>query len=250
MDSNSVKQIKKLFTEMFNDHYRKMCDMYHGLEKSISEMIEANKKLINQKLEKLSADIRSNSDSVKLESLTVNQGLIDVRIKSVNEEMKEIKKCVDNNKVELKEQLRIQEDRSRRNNVRFDGISETENETWEETETKLRKFLCDELDITEEIYIEPAHRVARNQSSKEASNDLAKPRTIIAKLLDYKEKEEIMKRAFKLKDAGFYIREDYSKETISIRKKLWEEVKKLRKKGKYAVLKYDKIVTHNFRPKR
>ena len=42
-----------------------MCDMYNGLEKSISEMIEANNK-INQKLEKLSADIRSNSDSVKL----------------------------------------------------------------------------------------------------------------------------------------------------------------------------------------
>ena len=112
------------------------------------------------------------------ESLTVNQGLIDVRIKSVNEEMKEIKKTVDNNKTELKEQLRIQEDG-------FDGIPETENETWEETETKLRKFLYDELDITEELYIERAHRAARNQSSKEASNDLAKPRTIIAKLLDY-----------------------------------------------------------------
>ena len=77
-----------------------------------------------------------------------------VYYKSVNEEMKEIKKCVDNNKVELKEQLRIQEDRSRRNNVRFDGIPETENETWEETETKLRKFLYDELGITEELYIE------------------------------------------------------------------------------------------------
>ena len=66
-----------------------MCDMYNGLEKSISEMIEANNKLINQKLEKLSADIRSNSHSVKLlsqktrdleKSLVVNQDLIDVRI--------------------------------------------------------------------------------------------------------------------------------------------------------------------------
>ena len=65
--------------------------------------------------------------------------------------------------------MRIQEDRSRRNNFRFDGIPETENE-WEETETKLRNFLYHELDITEELYIERAHRVARNQSSKEASN--------------------------------------------------------------------------------
>ena len=212
MDSNSVKQIKKLFSEMFNYHYKKMCEMYNGLEKSISEMIEANNKITNQKLEKPSAEIRSNSDSAKLLSqktkdlegnLTVNQDLIDVMIKSIDEEMKEIKKIVDNNRAELKEQLRIQEDCSRRNNVRFDGIPETENETWEETETKLRKFLYDELDITEELYIERAHRVARNQSSKEASNDFAKQRTIIAKLLDYKETVEIMKRTFKLKDTGF-----------------------------------------------
>ena len=66
MDSNSVKQIKKLFSEMFNYHNKKMCEMYNGLEKSISEMIEADNKLTNQKLEKLSAEIRSNSDSVKL----------------------------------------------------------------------------------------------------------------------------------------------------------------------------------------
>ena len=116
MDCNPVKQIKKFFTEMFNDHYRKMCEMYNGLEKSISEIIEANNILTNQRLEKLSAEIRSNSDSVKLlsqktkdleESLTVD--LIDVRIKSVDKEMKKIKKIVDINRAELKEQLRILE---------------------------------------------------------------------------------------------------------------------------------------------
>ena len=79
---------------------------------------------------------------------------------------------------------------------------------------------------------------------------VARRHQIIAKLLDNKEKEEIMNQAFKLKDTGFYIREDYSKETISVRKKLWEDVKNLCKKGKYAVLKYEKIVTHDFRPKR
>ena len=77
-------------------------------------MIEANNKLTNQKLENLSAEIRSNSDSVKLlskeweESLTVNKDLTDVKIKSIDEEVKEIKKIVDNNRAELKAQLRIQ----------------------------------------------------------------------------------------------------------------------------------------------
>ena len=51
---------------MFNDHYRKICNIQNELEKSISKMIEINNKLTNQKLEKLSADARSNSDSVKL----------------------------------------------------------------------------------------------------------------------------------------------------------------------------------------
>ena len=33
-------------------------------------------------------------------------------------------------------------------------------------------------------------------------------------------------------------------------KKLWNQVKKLREYGKYAVIKYDKIVTSYFRPRR
>ena len=111
MDSNSVKQIKKLFTKMFNDHYKKMCEMYNGLEKSIREMIGANNKLTNQKLEKLSAEMRWNSNCVKLpsqitkdleESLAINQDLTDVKIKSTDEEMKEIKKIVDNNRADPK----------------------------------------------------------------------------------------------------------------------------------------------------
>ena len=54
--------------------------------------------------------------------------------------------------------------------------------------------MYDEIDITEELYNEGAHCVTRNKSNKEASEFLAKPRTIIAKLLDYEEKEEIMKQ--------------------------------------------------------
>ena len=56
MDSNSTKQIKKLVTEMFFDHYKKMCEMFNAHVKSINEMIEANK-VTNKKLKKLSAEI-------------------------------------------------------------------------------------------------------------------------------------------------------------------------------------------------
>ena len=132
------------------------------------------------------------------ESLTVNQDLIDVKIKSIDKEMKEIKKIVDNNRAELKEQLRIQDDYSQRNNVRFDGIPETEKKTGR-NQKKIKKVFA----WTEELYIERALGVTQNKSNKEVSGDLVKPRTIIAKLLSYKEKEEIMRWAFKFKDTGW-----------------------------------------------
>ena len=112
--------------------------------------------------------------------------------------MKEIKKIVDNNRAELKEQLRIQDDYSQRNKVRFDGIPETEKKTGR-NQKKIKKVFA----WTEELYIERALGVTQNKSNKEVSGDLVKPRTIIAKLLSYKEKEEIMRWAFKFKDTGW-----------------------------------------------
>ena len=117
-----------------------MCHMCNAHEKSITEIIETNNKMTNGKLEKLPAEILSNSDNVKYlmaktkdleESLTVNQDLIDNKIKStVNDELNKMKKLVNNDKAELKKQFRIQEDRSRIN-IRIDEIHEDENESRE-----------------------------------------------------------------------------------------------------------------------
>ena len=126
---------------------------------------------------------------------------------------------------DLTEQLKIQEDRLKRNNIRVDGIEEHENETWENTEYKLRSFLHDKLKITDELYIERAHCVRRREGVKFNSNNT--PRTIVAKFLDYKEKREVMCWHYKLKDTTYLVREDFSKETVEIRKKLWDQVKKL-----------------------
>ena len=72
-------------------------------------------------------------------------------------------------------------------------------------------------------------------------------RSIVAQLLNYEDKETIVANARKLKGTGVYINEDFSRETVIIRQKLWEEVKALREKGKYAVLQYDRIVSRDFR---
>ena len=62
----------------------------------------------------------------------------------------------------------------RRNNIKVDGIEEDENKTWENTKNKQRSFLYEELEITDKLYIERAHRVRRREGVKLNSNNTPK----------------------------------------------------------------------------
>ena len=55
------------------------------------------------------------------------------------------------------------EDRSRRNNLRIDGISENDRETPEITEEKVKLLFKQQLGIEEHIEIDRAHRVGRKE---------------------------------------------------------------------------------------
>ena len=62
--------------------------------------------------------------------------------------------------IEIENKLVDLEDRSKRNNLRINGIKEVKNETWEEFEERVNCFLEEKLDIdTSEIWIERAHQV-------------------------------------------------------------------------------------------
>ena len=133
------------------------------------------------------------------------------------------------------------EDRPRRNNLRIDGIAESNHESWDECKEKVQSVLTNKLGL-KDVVIERAHRVA---AGRKARGDV--PRTVVFKLLNFQDKVEIMKNCKNLKNTGIYINEDFCKETNELRKKLWEDVKKLRLDGKYAVIQYNKIVTGDFR---
>ena len=127
--------------------------------------------------------------------------------------------------------MREMEDRSRR---RFDGIEEVNGETWDDTEERVLNLLENRLQI-KDVRIERADRIFRKGKNS------TKPRSIIIKLLDYKDKKLILDSAKKRKGSGVYIYEDFSAETMAIRNDLWPEVKRLRDAGKFSILKYDKI---------
>ena len=42
MDNNTMLQIKKIFTDVFAEQYKKILELYDAHEKSISNMIEKN----------------------------------------------------------------------------------------------------------------------------------------------------------------------------------------------------------------
>ena len=58
------------------------------------------------------------------------------------------------------------EDRSRRNNIRIDGIKEHNKESWEECERRVHSMLKERLDI-ENVEIERAHRGGREVSREQ-----------------------------------------------------------------------------------
>ena len=75
------------------------------------------------------------------------------------------------------------EAQSRRDNLKFYNIEDDRNETWEQSEEKVVKYVSDELSI-DGCHIERAHRLPSKST----------PRPIIAKFSFFKDKDKILKK--------------------------------------------------------
>ena len=121
------------------------------------------------------------------------------------------------------------EDRSRRNNLRIQGIKEDPRESCEECENKIYDLLEEKLEMdTSNITIESAHRAG------EKSND--KERAIVVQFSFYQDKINILRNCKKLKGTKISIFKDFSPETMQICKEKWKEVLANRKQGKISYL--------------
>ena len=124
------------------------------------------------------------------------------------------------------------EDRSRRNNLRIYGISESKYQAWGKCEEKVGEVFREKLGL-DNIHIERIHRVKRGKKDKNT-----KPRKIVCNLLSFKEKKVVMKNAKKLKNTNIFVDEDFCPKKIVYHKQLWEGVKELRRKGNIPYLNY------------
>ena len=192
-----------------------------------------------------------SDDSNILQEIRTGLKALNSKMDKVLEEITEIKQRVDTlemSNAELKlentnlrkliEDVTINADKSeaqnRRSNLIIHGIPDSKNETWEETESKLKTFLKQDLDIdADDVSFERVHRLP----------SYAEVRPVIAKLTRYKDKENVL-RVWRKKDPKPDIRiaEDFTKRIRTIRTKLVPHMLKAREAGKRASLRYDKLV--------
>ena len=174
--------------------------MFQEQQEALLNIISSNTAPLRESIDKLTIEIKDNNDrlnsiakdteDLKL-SVQTYQDVFDDKIKEIEDSIEKIKEKHKNEIIQLekenedsKDKLRMLEDRSRRDNLRFDGIEEWEDESWADTEENLKLKIKEILGI-EKIEFERAHRVGdKNQSSC---------RTIVVKLSKYKTKELIPK---------------------------------------------------------
>ena len=102
----------------------------------------------------------------------------------------------------------------------------------------MQQVFQEKLGLECPIEIKRAQRTSSRQNNTNNGNN---PRTIICNLLRYKDKVEILQKANELRGTNIFTNEDFSRETMELRKQLWKEVKAHRDRGRVAYHGYGTV---------
>ncbi|XP_065675759.1 uncharacterized protein LOC136091967 [Hydra vulgaris] len=158
---------------MFKEFKKETDDMIKQQEKNVLN-ISSNANILFERSDRVETHISENKRHIsqdKCKSISITRNNESAFTKITNK-------------------IREIEDRSRRNNLRIDGIKESEG--------------------LKDIKIEKANRTVHKDS--------VRPKTVIIKLLNFKDKVDILKKTPNLKGKNIYINEDFYAKTVQIRK--------------------------------
>ena len=191
-DTFTEENMKTLIKEIFQEEFKKQAE-------NITNLISGNFKLTMQEIHGLENEVNDLRKSLEFtqNNLEEKVDIVEKRMEKLESDIQEIYEYQIDPKY-VQDKLTELEDRSRRINIRIDGIKETKGETWNDCEEKVL------------ILIE-------------------------MKLLRFKGKTKIFQNANKLKGQNIFINNDFSKATLELRKDLMVEVKKLRELGKLLI---------------
>ena len=113
--------------------------MFRKHEENITKIISSNNILFNQRFDILSKEIGDITESLQVFQNQTEEKIngLTGRIIKLENEVKEKPAWV----FDIDEKLVEMEDRSRRNNLRFDGLAESQGESWEQTTDKIYHFM-------------------------------------------------------------------------------------------------------------
>ena len=102
---------------------------------------------------------------------------------------------------------------------------------------ELQAIIKDQLQLKRDIKIERAHRSGK----KKIDGAPNKKRTIVARFLNFEDKQEVLSeyKARKLWTKGIFINEDFSEDTIEKCKGLFERAKESREEEKFTKVVYN-----------
>ncbi|CAN7942572.1 unnamed protein product, partial [Ixodes pacificus] len=190
--------------------------------------------------------IKLNAMGSELKEIKTNQQTTSIRLDNIEASLKELgmmqKKldtCVakvqalETSLNDLKIKYDDLENRSRRNNLIIYGIEESGRNDSSTLEARVTKEIIEDRLQLQPVPIERIHRIGKFSPEK--------PRPVILKLLDFRDKMKILRNCQKLKGSKFSINEDFSKNVQELRKKLLERTKQNKTSGDKVTLRFDKV---------
>ena len=158
---------------------------------SVLNEINSNLQALNKKVDKITNDLALLTN--RIDEVEENQISLKEEFEELKEKMDYIQARCDNF-----------ESQSRRDNLIFYGVDDDKNETWAETENKVRTIMKDKMKIDpSQIQIQRSHRLNTGSS----------PRPVIVKFLKYKDKEFILREGIKcLREGAIWVSEDFTKQ--------------------------------------
>lgn len=170
---------------------------------------------------------RLNDIELKIKNIEAST----LALKDVGKKVSDLEKTVQS----LRDSVVDLEDRSRRNNLLVFGIPEKDKEMVDDLRESIIQDVFTKILGVHISSVERLHRIGRKQPSSD------RPRPVILKLIDHREKINILVNCSKLKGSDISISEDFSLTTRIKRKKLWDSTSELRKSDRKVKLVHDKV---------
>ncbi|XP_041346837.1 uncharacterized protein LOC121366455, partial [Gigantopelta aegis] len=154
-------------------------------------------------------------------------------IQAIDTELARFQKTLDGvmkDKDRLTEEIVDLQSRSMRDNLLFFNIKEGENENCYEL---IEKFCADKLELSDTLLMDRAHRIGKINPGRD--------RPIMVKFSSFRQREQVRKSSFKLKNTKFGIGEQFPKAVQQTKTLLMPAFKKAREENRRTALVKDKV---------